>query len=109
MKASIKLYEKVLTVAVALSIAIGFSSCSKSSTDVAPAYFKAGQAISDTTTGGTLKGTMLTGKTYRIKRDIVVNPEDTLVIQPGVKLYFGATPVGKNAISVIVHGSLLSL
>jgi hypothetical protein len=52
---------------------------------------------------------MLSGKTYRITRDIIVNRKDTLVIQPGVKLYFGATPVGKNAISMIVKGNLLSL
>jgi hypothetical protein len=78
-------------------------------TQVSAAYFQAGQPISDTTSGGSLKGTMLAGKTYRITRDIVVNPKDTLVIQPGAKLYFGETPVGGNAISVIVRGSLLSL
>lgn len=93
-----------------LAVAMGFSSCSKhDEAQVSAAYFKTGQSISDTTTGGSLKGTMLTGKTYRIKRDIIVNPNDTLVIQPGVKLYFLATPAGKNAISMIAHGSLLSL
>ncbi|CAN5313229.1 hypothetical protein BH10BAC4_BH10BAC4_03020 [soil metagenome] len=104
------MYKKLIAGGIMLSIAIFFAACSKSDeAQVTAAYFKAGAAISDTTTGGSLKGTMLTGKTYRIKRDIIVNPNDTLVIQPGVKLYFAATPAGKNAISVIVHGSLLSL
>jgi hypothetical protein len=109
MKMKSRFLNRLVLPGAILSMAVVFFSCSKSSTDLAPAYFKAGAAISDTTTGGTLKGTMLAGKTYRIKRDIIVNPTDTLVIQPGVKLYFGATPVGGNAISVIVHGTLLSL
>ncbi len=110
MKIKFELHKQLIMLGAVMSLAIGFSSCSKQDeTQVTAAYFKAGQAISDTTTGGALKGTMLTGKTYRINRDITVNPNDTLVIQPGVKLYFGATQVGKNAISLIVHGSLLSL
>jgi len=109
MKTKIELVKFLLYGTVVLSMSIGFISCSKNETQVTPAYFKAGESISDTTTGGSLKGTMLTGKTYRIKRDITVNPNDTLVIQPGVRLYMAATPAGQNAISMIVHGSLLSL
>jgi len=93
-----------------LSMIIGITSCnSNEKVQVSAPYFQAGQAISDTTTGGSLKGTMLAGKTYRIKRDITVNVNDTLVIQPGATLYFAATPAGQNAISMIVRGNLLSL
>lgn len=110
MKTKFKLQKQILLTGIIVSITIGIFSCSKKDeAQVTAAFFKTGQAISDTTTGGSLKGTMLTGKTFRIKRDITVNPNDTLVIQPGVKLYFAATPAGKNAISMIVHGSLLSL
>jgi hypothetical protein len=109
MKTKNELKRLILGVTI-LSLAMGFYSCSKTDNAVVTAaYFKVGQAISDTTTGGTLKGTMISGKTYRIKRDIIVNPADTLVIQPGVNLYFAATPAGQNAISMIVHGSLFSL
>ena len=101
-------FTKLVFASLVLLTAISFFSCNKSSEVSAP-YFQVGAAISDTTTGGSLKGTMLAGKTYRIKRDIVVNPNDTLVIQPGAKLYFAATTPGQNAISVIVHGVLLSL
>jgi len=92
----------------AILLLTGLFSCNKSS-DISAPYFQAGVAISDTTTGGSLKGTMLSGKTYRIKRDIIVNQNDTLVIQPGVKLYFATTTPGKNANSLIVRGNLLSL
>ena len=109
MKMTIRFYKHLVFLSAIAGLALAIASCSNSSTDVTPAYFQAGQAISDTTTGGALKGTMQAGKTYRIKRDIVVNPNDTLVIHPGVKLFFGATPAGGNAISMIVHGSLLSL
>lgn len=88
---------------------IGISSCTKDSVKVSAPYFQAGQPISDATTGGSLKGTMLAGKTYRITEDIIVNKGDTLVIQPGAKIFFGATPAGGNAVSVIVKGTLLSL
>jgi hypothetical protein len=97
-------------IAIVISALALITSCTKhDDPQLSKPFFKTGASISDTTTGGFLKGTMLSGKTYRIKRDIIVNPNDTLVIQPGVKLYFAATPAGKNAISMIVHGSLLSL
>src|SRR5882724_2725196 len=94
--------RNLLLLGAIASMAIGISSCNKDSVKVSAPYFQAGQAISDATTGGALKGTMLAGKTYRISQDIIVNKGDTLVIQPGVKLYFGATPAGSNAISMIV-------
>ncbi|GHN02073.1 hypothetical protein WSM22_35620 [Cytophagales bacterium WSM2-2] len=109
MKTKIGLHVSLPGAAWVLLVALAFTACTKNETSVAPAYFKVGASISDTTTGGTLKGTMLSGKTYRIKRDIVVNANDTLVIQPGAKIYFAGTPAGKNAISIIVHGSFLSL
>jgi hypothetical protein len=101
-------HKNIYGIAIIVSVVAMLYACSDK-TEVAPAYFQVGSSISDTTTGGALKGTMLSGKIYRIKRDIVVNATDTLVIQPGVKIYFGNTPVGGNALSVIVHGSILSL
>ena len=100
--------QKLAFTGMLLSIAISFFACNSSS-DISSPFFQVGASISDTTTGGSLKGTMLAGKTYRIKRDIVINYGDTLVIQPGAKLYFAATTAGQNAISVIAHGTLLSL
>jgi len=58
-------------------------------------------------TGGTVvsvKGTMLTGKTYSVDAgcDLVINPTDTLLMQPGVTLNMGAGS------SIIALGTLVS-
>ena len=103
---------KILTTVVLfVALSVTYYSCGDKTT-VSAAYFQAGKPISETTTGGAVKGTMLAGKTFRITSDLIVNANDTLVIQPGVKLYFASTEPtknGGNAISVIVHGTLLSL
>lgn len=52
---------------------------------------------------GTIKGTMLAGKTYTVSGDIIVNEGDTLVIQEGVTVNFtGAYALG-------VKGSLVCI
>src|ERR1700760_4100498 len=58
-------------------------------------------------TGSTVvsvKGTMLTGKTYSVDAgcDLVINPTDTLLMQPGVTLNMGAGS------SIIALGTLVS-
>ncbi|PZX65673.1 hypothetical protein [Hydrotalea sandarakina] len=52
---------------------------------------------------GSISGTMLAGKTYYVNCDIYVNAGDSLVIQPGVKVYF------RNHAGLIVKGNLFSL
>jgi len=51
-----------------------------------------------------VKGTMLTGKTYSVEAgcDLVINPADTLLMQPGVTLNMGAGS------SIIALGTLVS-
>ncbi len=52
---------------------------------------------------GSISGTMLSGKTYTVSCDIYVNPGDSLVIEPGVKVIF------QNQAGLIVQGNLFSL
>ncbi|HEY4286548.1 MAG TPA: hypothetical protein VGN00_05570 [Puia sp.] len=52
---------------------------------------------------GTIKGTMLTGKTYTIAGDVYINAGDTLTLQEGVTVQFTG-PFGLG-----VKGSLISL
>jgi len=101
--------NKILLKFVTMSLLLGAISCSKESTKVSAPYFQTGKPIDATTTGGAVKGTMLAGTTYRITSDLIVNKGDTLVIQPGVTIYFGDAPVGGNAISLIVRGNLFAL
>ncbi len=112
MKNKILPLNKLLAAGAMLSLIIGFSSCDKK-TEVSAAFFQAGKPIDPSTTGGSVKGTMLANTTYRITTDLIVNPNDTLVIQPGVKIFMGTADPAKNAgnsvTNLIVHGTLLSL
>lgn len=94
-----------------LLITIGFctilTSCSKLSSDNQSLYtYKAPtpKAISDSIPlTGSISGTMLSGKTYIVDSDITVNAGDSLIIQPGVKVYF------RNQSGLIVKGNIFSL
>jgi hypothetical protein len=52
---------------------------------------------------GSISGTMLSGKTYTVSCDIFVNPGDSLIIEPGVRVIF------QNQAGLIVQGNLFSL
>jgi hypothetical protein len=97
-------------IAIICVIILSISSCSK--TDVInlslPEYV-GGTPISDAVCLGSdplknaIKGTMLAGKTYTICGDVFVNAGDTLVIQPGAKIYI------KGNYTFWIKGNLLSL
>ncbi|MEO6546406.1 MAG: hypothetical protein ABIN94_00340 [Ferruginibacter sp.] len=52
---------------------------------------------------GSISGTMLAGKTYTVSCDVYVNPGDSLIIEPGVRVNF------ENSAGLIVQGNLFSL
>lgn len=54
---------------------------------------------------GSIKGTMLAGKTYTLGCDVTINAGDTLIVQPGVTVYADATAKP----GIIVQGTFLSL
>ena len=71
------------------AIIILLSGCSKWKEDrkLAEPVVKAAQPISDAAPlCGAIKGTMLSGKTYTIGCDVVINKGDTLMIQAGVHI-----------------------
>lgn len=88
-------------------LAVGLSGCSKSEdVQVSAPLFQVGQAVSTKTPlSGSIKGTLLSDSVYRVTGDVFINETDTLVIQPGAKIYFD----GKGTWNFIVKGSLLSL
>lgn len=62
------------------------------------------QPISDATPlCGSVSGTMLAGKTYTVGCDVYVNPGDSLIIQPGVRVNF------TNNAGIYVQGNFFSL
>lgn len=67
-------------------------------------------AITTDTLKGTIKGTLLTGKTYYFSSDLTVNDGDTLLLQSGVHLIAlgdGLTPA--TSPEIFMHGTFISL
>lgn len=88
------------------------SSCKKSldNKDLWKAVVPVASPISDANClSGSIKGTMLAGKTYTVCGDIFVNDGDTLTIQEGVKLNFGLNAATNAPCGLGVKGSLFSL
>lgn len=89
-----------------LSVLIFTSGCKKwadEKTDIYKYNPPAGQPVSDATPlCGSIKGVMLSGKTYTIGCDVYVNQGDTLLIQPGVTINV------TNGSGIAVRGILVS-
>jgi hypothetical protein len=87
------------------------SACHKAEiANISQPVIQAGNAIKSDTLSGSVKGTMLSGKTYYFKSDITVNDGDTLLMQAGVKLI--ALGDGKTYLTspeIIMHGTFISL
>ncbi|HEY4286534.1 MAG TPA: hypothetical protein VGN00_05500 [Puia sp.] len=64
------------------------ASCSKSGgSNVSQAQRQVANAVKPGNVSGTVKGTFLQDSTYYVTGDIVVNKGDTVVFQPGAKIY----------------------
>ena len=99
--------KKVLIPILILLAGFVFNSCKKLAEDNADIYkyiLPPGATVSDATPlCGSIKGVMLTGKTYTLGCDVYINKGDTLIIQPGV------TIISTNTAGIVVRGSLISL
>ncbi|PLW90997.1 hypothetical protein, partial [Mucilaginibacter sp.] len=107
--------KRFLTFIFSITIAFSVTSCQKwkgEHTDIYTYTPPAANPVSDkqplSCSGGSsvvpVKGTMLSGKTYNVSAgcDLVINPADTLFLQPGVTLNMGSRS------SIIVLGTLVS-
>ena len=89
--------------ALALIACSFFTACTPETAIIATPPVIVPGAVSDTLSGGTVKGVMVSGKTYTIKRDLIVNAGDTLLLQAGVTLKIAR---GKT---ILVKGLFISL
>ena len=108
MKKSITIKHAFVAASLAFS-AFLLGSCQKSSDEmvtVSEPLFKVGAAVSTKTPlSGSIKGTLLADSTYTVGGDVIINENDTLVIQPGARIHFP----GNAPYCFVVKGSLLSL
>ena len=95
--------KKYIIPVICILMAAAFSGCQKWKGEHMDIYSytpPAANPVSDkaplscSSSGSTVipvKGTMLTGKTYTVEDgcDLVINPTDTLLLQPGVRLNMG--------------------
>jgi hypothetical protein len=102
-KTNMKILNFLASATVAASV-LFLNSCTKESSSISTPQFKTGTTITSDTLTGSVKGTMLTGKTYYFRGEVTVNAGDTLVMQSGVKL-FSKTP---NSV-LLINGVFISL
>lgn len=98
---------KKILLLLSLAIAsLSFSGCEKWSVehrDISSYVAPPASPISDSAPlCGSIKGTMISGKTYTIGCDVTVGSKDTLIIQPGVKVYMAAP------VAIVVQGTFVS-
>jgi hypothetical protein len=104
--------KKILTsIVLAFVIMLAISAChQKEIVNISAPYIATANGITSDTLKGTVKGTLLAGKTYYFKTDITVNDGDTLLMQPGVSLIAigdGLTP--QTSPEIFMHGTFISL
>jgi hypothetical protein len=90
-----------------MSLALLFSSCSKSEdVKVSAPLFKVGAEINTKTPlSGFIKGTLSSDSTYTVDGDVFIGENDTLVVQPGARIHFP----GNAPYCFVVKGTFLSL
>ncbi len=78
--------------------------------NVSSAKTDAGQAITSDTLTGSVKGTLISGKTYYFSSDITINAGDTLLMQAGSKLIaLGDGTSTEASPQISVNGTFISL
>jgi hypothetical protein len=80
------IHNYIRTALLALSAWVPMACHKEATVHISTAQISVGQAITTDTLTGTVKGTMLGGKTYYFSTDITINQGDTLLMQPGSKL-----------------------
>src|SRR5476651_2048719 len=97
-----KIFNQLVLVFAGLLV---LSAChQKEIVSISPPLIVTANGITSDTLKGTVKGTLLHGKTYYFKSDITVNDGDTLLMQSGVTLIAlgdGLTPA--TAPEIFMH------
>ncbi|MFC0182786.1 hypothetical protein ACFFJX_09500 [Pseudarcicella hirudinis] len=98
--------KKFSNLLIAICLLACVFSCSKSDevVTVSQPLLTIGKAVDNKTPlSGSIKGTMKSDSVYNVNGDVFINENDTLLIQPGVKIYINGN------YSIVVKGTLLSL
>ncbi|MES2275038.1 MAG: hypothetical protein V4592_03385 [Bacteroidota bacterium] len=103
--------KKIINLAVIIGSLFLLSAChQKEIVNISKPTVEAGAAITSDTLKGSVKGTMVSGKTYYFKSDVTVNNGDTLLMQSGVKLIaIGDGTSAAKSPQLTIYGTFISL
>jgi hypothetical protein len=103
--------KKHLNILIAVAAIVFASACHKAeNAKISPIVVNTSNAITTDTLSGTVKGTLLAGKTYYFASNITVNGGDTLLMQAGTKLIaLGDGLTDATGPEIFVHGTFISL
>lgn len=103
--------KNILNTIFTLAILLLLASCHKEEllTLSVPVIQSGSLITSENLAGGSIKGTMQSGKTYYFDKDITVNDGDTLLMQSGVTLIAVGDGTKDKAPQLSVHGTFISL
>jgi len=90
---------------------LAVTSCHKEEAiDISVPQISAGQGITSDTLSGSIKGTLLSGKTYYFRTNITINAGDTLLMQAGSKLIaLGDGTTTETSPQITNNGTFVSL
>lgn len=89
---------------LAIAMLFAMSSCNKAdNATISAPFFSIGHNVTPGNISGSIKGTMLSDSVYYVTGDVIINLGDTLVLQPGAKVYFTGN------YNFWIHGNLASL
>ncbi|BAV06514.1 hypothetical protein SAMN05421788_107178 [Filimonas lacunae] len=96
---------------IAIAFGMLLTACHKEETaNVSLGEITAGQGITSDTLKASVKGTLLSGKTYYFSADITINQGDTLLMQPGSKLIaLGDGKLPETSPQITCNGTFISL
>jgi len=101
---------KAIYTSFLLAMAVTVVACHKEETvEISEPKISAGQPITSDTLSGSLKGTLVSGKTYYFRTDITVNKGDTLLMQAGTKLLAIGDGSATASPQITVNGTFVSL
>ncbi|ANI89841.1 hypothetical protein A9P82_11415 [Arachidicoccus ginsenosidimutans] len=108
MKRNIINYKLIISV---LAVCAAFASCDKElETYIQPLQINQSQGITSDTLSGTVKGTLISGKTYYFKSDITINEGDTLYMEAGSKLIsLGDGASAETSPQITCNGTFISI
>ncbi len=96
--------------ALCVFIAAGLTACHKDAeVDISQKQISAGQPITTDSLSGSVKGTLLSGKTYYFSNDITINSGDTLLMQEGSRLLSTGDGSPGHSPQITMNGTFISL